>query len=118
MSMINNLVNRLRAESKSMGKYGTDYMATLLMDASDTIIMLSEKARADRPTGKWIDMNGFDSLYPPKNNEIYINGNGTVIMNLETLHSLCQDDSPLRKQIMDKHQVEYAIAKLIRERRK
>ena len=54
MSMISELVDRLRTESKSMGKYGTDYMATLLMQASDTIIMLSEKARADRPQGEWI----------------------------------------------------------------
>ena len=57
MSMISDLVDRLRVESKSMGKYGVDYMATLLMQASDTIIMLSEKARADRPQGEWI----FDS---------------------------------------------------------
>ena len=54
MSMISDLVDRLRAESKSMGKYGVDYMATLLMQASDTIIMLSEKARADRLQGEWI----------------------------------------------------------------
>lgn len=54
MSMISDLVDKLRVESKSMGKYGTDYMATLLMQASDTIVMLSEKARADRPNGKWI----------------------------------------------------------------
>ena len=53
MSMISELVDRLRIESKSMGKYGVDYMATLLMEASDTIIMLSEKARADRLKGKW-----------------------------------------------------------------
>ena len=55
MSMISDLVDRLRVESKSMGKYGVDYMATLLMQASDTIIMLSEKARADRPQGEWIE---------------------------------------------------------------
>ena len=54
MSMISDLVDRLRTESKSMGKYGTDYMATLLMQASATIITLSEKARADRPQGEWI----------------------------------------------------------------
>ena len=54
MSMISELVDRLRTESKSMGKYGTDYMATLLMQASATIITLSEKARADRPQGEWI----------------------------------------------------------------
>ena len=54
MSMISDLVDRLRTESKSMGKYGTDYMATLLMQASTTIITLSEKARADRPQGKWL----------------------------------------------------------------
>ena len=58
MSMIGELVDRLRRESKSMGKYGVDYMATLLIQASDTIIMLSEKARADRPQGEWID-DGF-----------------------------------------------------------
>ena len=55
MSMISDLADRLRVESESMGKYGVDYMATLLMQASDTIIMLSEKARADRPQGEWID---------------------------------------------------------------
>ena len=54
MSMISDLVDKLRVESKSMGKYGTDYMATLLMQASDTIVMLSEKARADRANGEWI----------------------------------------------------------------
>ena len=53
MSMISELVDRLRVESKSMGKYGVDYMSTLLMEASDTIMMLSEKARADRPKGHW-----------------------------------------------------------------
>ena len=37
-----------------MGKYGVDYMATLLTRAADTIVMLSEKVRADRPQGKWI----------------------------------------------------------------
>ena len=47
MSMISELVDRLRAESKSMGKYGVDYMATLLARSADTIEMLSEKARAD-----------------------------------------------------------------------
>ena len=52
MSMISDLVDRLETESKSMGKYGTDYMATLLMQASATIITLSEKARADRPQGE------------------------------------------------------------------
>ena len=64
MSMISELVDRLRTESKSMGKYGTDYMATLLMQASATIITLSEKARADRPQGEWkrrlVD-NGFNA---------------------------------------------------------
>ena len=30
-----------------MGKYGVDYMATLLARSADTIEMLSEKARAD-----------------------------------------------------------------------
>lgn len=49
MSMISELVDRLRAESKSMGKYGVDYMATLLARSADTIEMLSEKARADTP---------------------------------------------------------------------
>ena len=47
MSMISELVDRLRAESKSMGKYGVDYMATLLMRSADTIEILSKKARAD-----------------------------------------------------------------------
>ena len=53
MSTISELADRLRVESKSMGKFGVDYMATLLMQASDTITMLSEKARADRPQ-EWI----------------------------------------------------------------
>lgn len=47
MSMISELVDRLRTESKSMGKYGIDYMATLLARSADTIEMLSEKARAN-----------------------------------------------------------------------
>jgi len=55
MSMISELVDRLRTESKSMGKYGVDYMATLLARSAGTIEMLSEKARADRPQGEWID---------------------------------------------------------------
>jgi hypothetical protein len=45
--MISELVDRLRTESKSMGKYGVDYMATLLARSADTIEMLSKKARAD-----------------------------------------------------------------------
>ena len=45
MSMISDLVDRLRAESKSMGRHGVDYMATLLARSADTIEMLSEKAR-------------------------------------------------------------------------
>ena len=45
MSMISDLVDRLRVESKSMGRYGVDYMATLLARSADTIEMLSEKAR-------------------------------------------------------------------------
>ena len=50
MSMISELVDRLRVEAKSMGTYGTDYMATLLMRSADTIEMLSEKAReSDEP---------------------------------------------------------------------
>lgn len=50
MSMISELVDRLKAESKSMGEYGVDYMATLLTQAADTIVLLSEKARtADTP---------------------------------------------------------------------
>lgn len=54
MSMINELVDRLRAESKSMGAYGTDYMATLLMRSADTIVMLSEKAREPK-RGEWVN---------------------------------------------------------------
>ena len=45
MSMISELVDKLRAESKSMGKYGIDYVATLLMRSADTIEILSEKTR-------------------------------------------------------------------------
>lgn len=54
MSMISELVEKLRVEAKSMGKYGTDYMATLLTRSADTIEMLSEKVRADRPQGEWV----------------------------------------------------------------
>lgn len=43
--MISELIDKLRAESKSMGKYGVDYMATLLMQVADTIEMLLERAR-------------------------------------------------------------------------
>jgi len=53
MSMISDLVERLRTEAKSMGTYGTDYMATLLTRSADTIEMLSEKAREPKH-GEWI----------------------------------------------------------------
>ena len=55
MSMISELVDRLRAEAESMGKYGVDYMATLLTKSADTIVMLSEKARStEAKHGEWI----------------------------------------------------------------
>lgn len=54
MSMISELVDSLRTEAKSMGTYGTSYMATLLMRSADTIVMLSEKAREPK-RGEWID---------------------------------------------------------------
>ena len=54
MSMISDLVERLRTEAKSMGTYGTDYMATLLTRSADTIEMLSEKAREPK-RGEWVD---------------------------------------------------------------
>lgn len=66
MSMISDLVDKLRVESKSMGKYGVDYMATLLMRSADTIEMLSEKARTDRPQGEWIyytTVRGITDMY-------------------------------------------------------
>ena len=47
MSIISELVGELRAEAKSMGKYGVGYTATLLMRSADTIEMLSEKARGE-----------------------------------------------------------------------
>lgn len=56
MSMISELVDRLRVESKSMGKYGVDYMATLLMRSADTIEMLSKKAREPK-RGEWIEFD-------------------------------------------------------------
>ena len=63
MSMISDLVERLRTEAKSMGTYGTDYMATLLTRSADTIEMLSEKAREPK-RGEWkrrlVD-NGFNA---------------------------------------------------------
>lgn len=71
MSMISELVDRLRVESKSMGKYGVDYMSTLLMDASDTIVMLSEKARAARPNGKWVGGQEFCKHLEEKTGERY-----------------------------------------------
>lgn len=52
MSMISELVDRLRTEATSMGTYGTNYMATLLMRSADTIEMLSEKTR--EPKQEWI----------------------------------------------------------------
>ena len=55
MSMISDLVERLRTEAKSMGTYGTDYMATLLTRSADTIEMLSEKVRADSTQGEWVE---------------------------------------------------------------
>lgn len=54
MSMISDLVDRLRIEAKSMGTYGTDYMATLLTRSANTIETLSEKAREPKQ-GEWID---------------------------------------------------------------
>ena len=54
MSMISDLVERLRTEAKSMGTYGTDYMATLLTRSADTIEMLSEKAREPK-RGEWVE---------------------------------------------------------------
>lgn len=55
MSMISELVDGLRTEAESMGKYGVDYMATLLTRSADTIVMLSEKARAtEAKRGEWI----------------------------------------------------------------
>lgn len=45
---LNDLIDRLRIEAKSMGTYGTDYMATLLTRSADTIEMLSEKAKEPR----------------------------------------------------------------------
>ena len=71
MSMISELVDRLRVEAKSMGTYGTYYMATLLMRSADTIEMLSEKAReSDEPQ---TDCNGckfvgtYDTEFPCAN---------------------------------------------------
>ena len=52
MSVISELVDKLRTEAESMGKYGTSYMATLLMKSVDAIEMLSEKVREQKQ--KWI----------------------------------------------------------------
>lgn len=54
MSMISDIVDRLRIEAKSMGTYGTDYMATLLTRSANIIEMLSEKAKEPK-RGEWID---------------------------------------------------------------
>ena len=43
INMISDLVNRLRTEAKSMGIYGTDYMATLLTRSANTIETLSKR---------------------------------------------------------------------------
>ena len=61
MSMISDLVERLRTEAKSMGTYGTDYMATLLTRSADTIEMLSEKAREPK-RGEWIAVSSYDAF--------------------------------------------------------
>lgn len=66
MSMISELVNRLRAEAESMGKYGTSYMATLLTRSADAIVMLSEKVR--EPKQEWIPCS--EKL--PENGEDYL----------------------------------------------
>lgn len=52
MSIISELVEKLRTESESMGKYGTSYMATLLMKSADAIEILSEKIRNQKQ--EWI----------------------------------------------------------------
>lgn len=90
MSMISDLVDRLRTESKSMGKYGTDYMATLLRRSADVIDMLSKKVRATEQ--EWIscsermpetdntnEINEFDVLlvvrpkkHPERTPQVYI----------------------------------------------
>lgn len=62
MSMISELVDRLRTEAKSMGAYGTCYMATLLMRSADTIEMLSEKAREPKQ-GEWVATDVTDEWY-------------------------------------------------------
>lgn len=51
---LSDLIDRLRIEAKSMGTYGTDYMATLLTRSANTIEMLSEKAKEPKH-GEWID---------------------------------------------------------------
>lgn len=53
MSMVSELVYKLRTEVKSMGEYGTDYIATLLTRSADAIEILSEKAKEPKQ-GEWI----------------------------------------------------------------
>lgn len=67
MSMTSELVDRLKTESKSMGKYGVDYMATLLLRAAHTIEILSKKARATEQ--EWIPCS---ERLPDDNREVLI----------------------------------------------
>ena len=54
-------------------------------------------------------MNLIGSSRLPEYGEITVEENGAVVMSRETLHSLCQDESPLRKELRDKYRVEYVI---------
>ena len=56
MSMISELVKELRNEAQEVRLCSNECESAELLDrAADTIEMLSEKARADRPQGEWID---------------------------------------------------------------
>lgn len=68
----------------------------------------------EREVWKWkseyeMRMELIGSSRLPEYGEISVEENGAVVMNLETLHSLCQDESPLRKELRDKYRVEYVI---------
>ena len=55
MSMISELVKELRNEAQEVRLCSNECESAELLDrAADTIEMLSEKARADRPQGEWI----------------------------------------------------------------
>ena len=61
--MISELVKELRNEAQEVRLCSNECESAELLDrAADTIEMLSEKARADRPQGEWIDIHEDESV--------------------------------------------------------